>query len=77
MAEYLCVIRDRLGCWVTATGYDCQDEARNYGDYFGDVVGLVAKRTGIRPPVGMRSKDASHALRYGMKFNVIGVEKRK
>jgi hypothetical protein len=30
----------------------------------------------LRPCVGMRSSQASHRIRYGMKFIVIGVEPR-
>lgn len=60
MTEYLCLIRDRRGCWVTAMSCDSQAEAKEYGESFGELVCLIAKRTGICPPVGMRADQASH-----------------
>lgn len=61
MTEYLCLIRDRHGCyWVTAASSDSQVEAKEYGKSFGELISLIAKRTGICPPVGMRADQTSH-----------------
>lgn len=64
MTEYLCVIRGRHGSWVTASSEVSESRAKCYGESFGSVVALIARRPGICPPVGMRSHQASHCWEW-------------
>lgn len=71
--KYQCIYRhNETDCWVGASVFATENDARDFAKFYSDVFYVFATETGLRPPVGISAKQASHEWYCRTRWDAFG-----